>query len=79
MCHVFVHNDDEILTTENFIASIKSRRPRDDFKGRAYDWVVEYVTVKGLQVCCWGHYVFITKDMPIPALLYCTDKSIAKE
>ena len=54
MRHVFVHNEDEVLTAEKFIFAIKSKRPMDEVKGRVYNWFFDYINMKGLQGVLWN-------------------------
>ena len=54
MCHVFVYDENEILTAHNFISAIKSRRPRDEVKGQVYNWFAEYAHMKGSQSICYA-------------------------
>ena len=49
MRHVFVHNEDEVLTSQKFIGAIKSRRPTDEVKRQVFDWFMEYIQMKGSQ------------------------------
>ena len=63
MRHVFVHNENEVLTSQKFVAAIKSRRPMDEVKRRVFDWFMEYIQMKGSQniapciALCYHNYV----------------------
>lgn len=51
MQHIFVHNENEVLTPERFAHAVKSRRPTDEQKGRVYDWFMELHILERITRC----------------------------
>ena len=74
MRHLFVYNEDGVLTLEKFVQCLRTKRPTDEEKGKVYDWFLEYVHRKGAAGVLMLCDILTVKYLMKAKYLHCTNQ-----